>query len=391
MSYNFDNVPNRRALPLVNKWTWYPRDVLPMWIADMDFAAPAPVLKALQKFVEHGDLGYQLPSMPVYEALAARMEKLYDWKISPHAIVPISGVNSGYNVAARTFCTARRGYLIQTPVYNEFHETQKKTGVPQLEAPLVEKVEGKRISYEVDFDAFARAVKKAKMFLLCNPHNPIGLIHARADLLRMAEICVEHDVLIVSDEIHSELLLGDSRFTPLATLSPEVAARTVTLVAPSKTFNIPGLFCGFAIIPDEELRLRYLETIFKMGIHVASPGLVAAKVAYSGQCDGWLRALRRYLTNNRDFLVEYVEKHLPMIRMTIPDATYLAWLDCSELQLRPSPYEFFLKEARVALSDGVRFGKDKAQFVRLNFGTSRKLLQQGLDRMRRAIRSRGAR
>ena len=387
MAYNFDKIPNRRALHFVNKWTWYPKGILPMWIADMDFPAPTPILNALQKFLDHGDLGYQLPSMPLYEAIARRMEKLYNWKISPHMIVPISGVNSGYNVAARTFCTSRRGYLIQTPVYNEFHETQKKTAAPQVESALVEKTEGNQICYEVDFDSFERAVKKVNMFLLCNPHNPVGRIHSSTELQRMAEICIENDVLIVSDEIHSELLLGGKTFTPLATLSPEFAERTITLIAPSKTFNVPGLFCGFAIIPNEELRIPYLETIFKMGIHVASPGLVAAQVAYSGQCDAWLKALRKYLTDNRDFLVDYVSNYFPMLRITIPDATYLAWLDCSELELRPSPYEFFLKEAHLALSDGGRFGKGSEQYIRLNFGTSRKILKQGLDRMRKAIRS----
>jgi cysteine-S-conjugate beta-lyase len=202
----------------------------------------------------------------------------------------------------------------------------------------------------------------------------------------MAQICIENNVVIVSDEIHSELLLDGQAFTPLATLSPEIAERSITLIAPSKTFNVPGLFCGFAIIPNEELRIRYLETIFKMGIHVASPGLVAAQVAYSGRCDAWLAALRKYLTENRNFLVDYMSTYLPMLRITIPDATYLAWLDCSELELRPSPYEFFLKEAKVALSDGGRFGKGSEQYVRLNFGTSRKILKRGLDRMRKAIR-----
>ena len=387
MAYNFDKVPNRRTSHFRNKWTWYPNGVLPMWVADMDFPAPPAILNALQKFLERGDLGYQLPSMPLYETVAARLEKLYNWKISPHMIVPISGVNSGYNVAARTFCTSRRGYLIQTPVYNEFHETRTKTGVPQVEAHLAEIVEGNRLNYEVDFDSFSRAVKKVNMFLLCNPHNPVGMIHPGAALKRMATLCIENDVWIVSDEIHSELLLGDSPFTPLATLSSEIAERTITLIAPSKTFNVPGFFCGFAIIPNEEIRTRYLETIYKMGIHVASPGLVAAQIAYSGQCDAWLKALRHYLTENRDFLVNYVTKYFPMLRITIPDATYLAWLDCSELMLRPSPFEFFLSEARVALSDGGRFGKGSEQFVRLNFGTSRKILKQGLDRMRRAIRS----
>lgn len=387
MPYDFDTALNRRTSTFKNKWTWYPKGVLPMWIADMDFPAPLPIRKALQRFLEHGDLGYQLPSMPLYEAVAARLDKLYNWKISPHAVVPIAGVNSGYNIAARTFCTSRRGYLIQTPVYNEFHETEKKTAAPQVESALIKSVDGIRIRYEVDLDSFARAAKKVNLFLLCNPHNPVGRIHSRADLQRMAEICIENKVLIVSDEIHSELLLGGSTFTPLATLSPEIAQQTITLIAPSKTFNIPGLFCGFAIIPNEELRILYLETIFKLGIHLASPGLVAAQMAYSGQCDGWLKALRKYLTSNRDFLVNYVTTYLPMLRITIPDATYLAWIDCSELRLKPSPYEFFLKEARLALSDGGRFGKGSEQFVRLNFGTSRKVLKQGLERIRKALES----
>jgi cysteine-S-conjugate beta-lyase len=387
MPYAFDNIPNRRALRFLNKWTWYPKDVLPMWIADMDFPAPPPILNALHKFVDYGDLGYQFPSMPLYEAIAARMDRLYNWKISPHAIVPIFGVNSGYNVAARTFCTSRRGYLIQTPVYNEFHETRKKTAAPQVESALLSGVEGNRLRYEIDFDSFARAAKKVNIFLLCNPHNPLGRIYSRAELQRMAEICIENNVLIVSDEIHSELLLGDAAFTPLAALSPEIAARTITLIAPSKTFNIPGFFCGFAVIPNEELRVRYMETVFKMGIHIASPGLVGASVAYSGRCDAWLKALRIYLTENREFILDFVTKYLPMLRVTIPDATYLAWIDCSELNLKPSPYEFFLQHARVALSDGGRFGKGSEQFVRLNFGTARKTLKQGLGRMRKAIRT----
>jgi cystathionine beta-lyase len=315
------------------------------------------------------------------------MASLYSWKVSPEMIVPIAGVNSGYNVAARTFCRSRRGYLIQTPVYNEFHETQRKTGVPQVEAPLAKTLDGNRIRYEVDFDSFERAVKKANIFLLCNPHNPVGRIYSRPELKRMAETCIARDVLIVSDEIHSELLLGGSRFRPMAALSREIANRTITLVSASKAFNVPGLFCAFAIIPNDDLRKRYEETVYRMGIHVTSAGLVAARVAYSGQCDAWLRDLRKYLSDNRDFLVDYLSTELPMLRITIPDATYLAWLDCSRLELEQSPYRFFLERARVALSDGGRFGKGNEQFVRLNFGTSRKILEQGLNRMKKAIRS----
>lgn len=385
MSYNFDQTPNRRVPNVANKWTNYPNDIIPMWIADMDFAAPPAIQKILREYVEHGDLGYQLPSPALSESIVSRMAKLYDWKISPEMIVPIPGVNSGYNVAARVFCTSRRGYLIQTPVYNEFHETRKKVGVPQVTARLKEKVTGNRISYEVDFDAFARAAQKVNLFLLCNPHNPVGRIYSRSELKRMAKLCLLNDVAIVSDEIHSELLLDGNTFQPLASLSREIANRTITLVSASKAFNIPGLFSAFAIIPNEPIRKAYQEMVFKMGYHLSSPGMVATRVAYLGQCDAWLKALRKYLTGNRDFLVDYVTKYMPGVRVTVPAATYLAWLDCTDLKLEPSPYEFFLKEAKVALSDGGKFGEESRQFVRLNFGTSRRILKQALDRMRNAL------
>jgi cystathionine beta-lyase len=388
MEYNFDRVPNRRQPGVANKWTLFPPDVLPMWIADMDFAAPPSILNALGRHVKHGDMGYQLPSQALLESIVARMDQIYNWKISTDMIVPISGVNSGYNVAVRTFCTSRHGYLIQTPVYNEFHETQKKTGVPQLEAPLAKQVVGNRIRYEADFDALKRAVRKSNLFLLCNPHNPVGRLYSHEELKSMAQICLENNVLIVSDEIHSELLLDGNKFNPIACLGSEVANRTITLISASKTFNVPGLFCAFAIIPNAELRKSYIETVFKMGIHINSPGLVASRVAYSGRCDAWLKALRKYLTGNRDFLVDYIEKYIPQMRITIPEATYLAWMDCSEFNLEPSPCEFFLKHARVALGEGRKFGEESAQFVRLNFGTSRRLLKRGLDRMNQALNSR---
>lgn len=386
MAYNFDQIIERRNPNVVNKWTYYPNDVLPMWIADMDFASPPPILRALHKQLEQGVLGYEFPSTALYETIAARMEKLYRWTVSPDMIVAIPGVNSGYNVAARTFCAPDRGYLIQTPVYIEFHETQKKTDVPQVEAPLEKKVEGNRIRYEIDFDAFESQAGKAAMFLLCHPHNPVGHIYSRSELRRLAEICIRKDVLIVSDEIHSELLLGGAKFQPLASLSRETAEHSITLISASKTFNVPGLFNAFAIIPNKRIRERYQETVFRMGLHLASPGLTAARVAYSGKADIWLRALRKYLTANRDFVLEYVEKHLPGIRTTRPDATYLIWLDCSELKLGQSPFEFFLKQGKVALSDGGKFGKGSEEFVRLNFGTSRALLKQGLDRMHKAFK-----
>jgi cysteine-S-conjugate beta-lyase len=385
MAYNFDNTPNRRDKNVLNKWTWYPDDTIPMWVADMDFQSPKPILLELHKVVDQGVLGYELPSKALLETVAARMDHLYGWKVKPEAVVTVTGIVSGFTVAARAFEAAKKGVLIQTPVYNEFHEVKNNAGIPQIDAPLVRNVQGNILHYEIDWDLFRQRAKQAGMFLLCNPHNPLGKIFSRKDLLRMAEICLENDVLIVSDEIHSELLLDDNTFTPMAKLSPEIAKRTITLIAPSKTFNVPGLFCGFAIIPDKELRLQYTKTVEHMRLHVSSMGLHAARIAFSGQCDGWLRELRRYLTGNRDFLVEYVTKYMPDVKTTFPAATYLGWLDFTEYALKKSPYDFFLKKAKVGLSDGMIFGENGAGHVRVNFGTSRRILKQGLDRMRKSL------
>jgi len=382
----FDRLPNRRDPNVLNKWTFYPRDVLPMWVADMDFPAPKPILRELHKVVDQGVLGYELPSLTLKETVAARMQDLYGWKVKPEAVVTVTGIVSGFSVAARVFCTPRKGILIQTPVYNEFHEVKNNIGIPQVDAPLAKSVKGNILKYEIDWDVFEKQVKKAGMFLLCNPHNPLGIIFTRKELTRMAEICIKNRILIVSDEIHSELLLDDNKFTPLAKLSPEIARHTITLIAPSKTFNVPGLFCGFAIIQDRELREKYVKEVDDLRLHVGSMGLHAARVAFSGRCDGWLGNLKSYLTRNRDFVVDYVTRYMPDVRTTNPSATYLGWLDFTQTDIDGSPFEFFQKKAKVALSDGKIFGREGEGHLRLNFGTSRSLLEQGLDRMQKAIK-----
>ena len=390
MRFNFDQVPNRRNPQRSNKWNYYPKDVLPMWVADMDFPAPKPILSTLHKAVDHGVLGYELPSQILKETVAARMDSLYRWKVKSEAVVAVTGIVSGFSVAARAFCTPKKGVLIQTPVYNEFHEVKNNIGIPQLDAPLIQKVTGNILSYEIDWDAFEKQAKKAGMFLLCHPHNPLGLVYSRKDLLRMAEICIANDVLIVSDEIHSELMLDDHKHTPMAKLSSEIANRTITLVAPSKTFNVPGLFCGFAIIPNKELHARYEREVEHLRLHVNSMGLFAAQTAFSGQCDGWLMELREYLSANRDFLVNYVSEYLPEVRVTFPSATYLGWLDFSRLvesgRIQGSPFKFFLERAKVAFSDGKIFGADYENFIRLNYGCPRATLEQGLERVRKSLR-----
>lgn len=382
---NFNLVPHRRNSSNSIKWLAYPKDVLPMWVADMDMSAPKPILDALRKAVDHGVLGYEFATPALKETVAARMEKLYKWKVKPESVVAITGIVSGFTVAARIVCTPKKGVLLQTPVYNAFHQVRDNVGVPQIDAPLAKRVDGNIISYEMDWDIFEKQIKQAGMFLLCNPHNPLGIIFSRKDLLKMAEICIRNNVLIVSDEIHSELLLDDNKFTPLAKLSREIEKHTITLIAPSKTFNVPGLFCGFALIPNEELRKRYEQEINHLTLHVSSMGLVAAQTAFSGKCDSWLKEANRYLTGNRNFLVDYVTKYMPGVRTTIPDATYLGWLDFTQTPIKDDPYTFFLNNTKVAVSAGKIFGQEGEGHIRINFGTSRALLKEGLDKMRKAL------
>jgi cystathionine beta-lyase len=230
------------------------------------------------------------------------------------------------------------------------------------------------------------------MILLCNPHNPTGTMFQREELVKFAEACLDNDVIICSDEIHSELVLVNRKHIPIASISPEIGKRTITLISPSKTFNVPGLFCGLAVIPDTDLRERYKKQVDRLTLHINSLGIVSAQTALSGVCDDWLKELQSYLRANRDFLLKFINEFLPGIHSTIPDATYLAWLDCNELildgRIQGSPYEFFLKEAKVALSDGAVFGSGGEGFVRLNFGCPRSTLINALERMNKAINRR---
>lgn len=382
---NFNIIPDRRKNPFTTKWTAYDKDILPMYVADMDFPAPKPILDALHKRLDHGVLGYESPNRTLQEVACARMEHLHKWKVSPESVITLPGIVNGFNVAARAFCSPGKGMAIQTPVYNEFHEVKDNVGIPQIDISFVKKIKGNIMTFEIDWDLFEKRVKKAAIFLLCNPHNPLGINFSRRELTRMAEICIKHNVIIVSDEIHSELLLGDNKFTPMAKLSHEIEKHVITLISPSKTFNIAGLFFSFTIIPDKELRDRYRAEMHRLCLHIASLGLHTAFTAFSGKCDGWLRELNCYLTGNRDFLVDYVTRFMPDVRTTIPDATYLGWLDFTQTPIDGSPFEFFKKNAKVALSEGSVFGKEGAGHARINFGTSRAVLKEGLDRMQKAL------
>ena len=392
MPYDFDRVIDRRHTNAI-KWDAYPDDVLPMWVADMDFAAPEPVLAALRTKVEHGVFGYEWASKQLLETVAARMQKLHGWQVTADMVVAIPGIVSGFNVAARIAGKPGEGLLVQPPVYFPFLKVPENTGLKIQLAQLSQVNDPDTLHYEIDFDEFEAAMNMddvhTAMFLLCQPHNPTGTIYTPQQQTRLAEICLRNDTLICSDEIHGELLLGGADYTPMAALSPEIAQRTITLVAPSKTFNVAGLFCGFAIIPNPELCKAFKQEVERLTLHVSSLGLAAAQASFSGECDDWLTELQCYLTDNRNFLATYIARNMPDLRTTHPDATYLAWLDCNALvrsrRISTTPYKFFLDKGKVALNDGATFGPGGEGFVRFNFGCPHSTVLEALERMKVAL------
>jgi cysteine-S-conjugate beta-lyase len=380
--FDFDRVVDRRASDS-NKWHKFPADVLPFWVADMDFPSPPAVVDALRARVEHGFFGYLKEHNELPEVVAERVAKRYGWRVSPEAVVTLPGVIAGFNQALRALTTPGDGLLVQTPVYPPILRAAGNHGLRRDEHALTRGADGR---YTVDLEAFEASFRgRTRAFLLCSPHNPVGRLYARAELEGMAAACLRRDVVIVADEIHCDLLLDGRPHVPMASLAPEIEQRTITLMAPSKTFNLPGLKCAVGIIPDAALRQRFVAAAADLVPKINVLGYTAALAAYR-EADAWLDALLAYLRNNRDFLVEQARALLPGVVVAPPEATYLAWLDCrSAAPAAADPYTFFLERARVALNDGMAFGPGGAGFVRLNFGCPRPLLAQGLERMRAAL------
>ncbi|NMB55800.1 MAG: putative C-S lyase [Leptolinea sp.] len=382
MPKSFDKIIDRRNSDSI-KWNLYESDVLPMWVADMDFAAPAPVIQALRDRVEHGIFGYAGDPLELRKVIVDRFAERYQWTIKPEDIVFTPGVVVGFNIAGHAVSHPEGEILIQTPVYPPFFKTGSYAGLKTVENQLVPDDNG---YYGIDFDDFEKKVtEKTRMFLLCNPHNPVGRVFRRDELERMAEICLQKNVLICSDEIHGDLIFDGYRHIPLGSLDPEIARKTITLMAPSKTFNIAGLDCSFAIITDKEIRDRYNAAMKGITGNTNMLGITAALAAYqSGQ--PWLEDLMAYLKENRDLLKTTIDREMPEIRMSVPEGTYLAWLDCRHIGLKENPYDFFLKKARIAFNNGESFGTGGKGFVRMNFGCTKTILLEALERMKNALR-----
>ena len=382
---DFNRVIDRRHSECI-KWNRFDEDVLPMWVADTDFKCPEEVIQALHERVDHGIFGYGAPPKELDQTVIQRLKRLYDWDVDDNQIGYIPGIVTGFNAAIRAFCLPGEAVIYQTPAYPPFIGAPYSARLKGVQNPLLQQADG---TYTLDFEQFEQQIvsEKVRAFILCNPQNPTGRVFTREELTQLAEICLRHEVLIISDEIHCDVLYDGHKHIPIASLSPEVAANTITFMAPSKTYNIAGLHASVYVIQNPDLMEKF--HAFSGGL-IGCPGVLALTAAYAAYAEGdvWLAEQNRYLQANRDFLDDAFRTQLSGIHWNKPEATFLGWLDCSALGLAEPPFEFFLREARVGLNEGITFGPQCGDFVRLNFGTTRTNLQEAINRMEAALAAR---
>ncbi|MFG0833817.1 MalY/PatB family protein [Aeromonas bivalvium] len=377
--FDFDREIDRSGTMSL-KWDKYKeQDVLPMWVADTDFVSPPAVIEALTERVAHGVFGYSRPSPRLIELIVARMKERYGWQIEAQWLVFLPGVVPGLNLACKAWSQHGRGIITPKPVYYPFLQAPGFNDRPLLTVPMVEQ----DARWVLDIAELERQAPSADLLLLCNPHNPGGTIFTREELEAIDAIAERHNLVICSDEIHCDLLLDQgARHIPYGALSPAAAERSAVMMAPSKTFNIAGLCCSFAVVANPRLRLKLQQAMRGISADVNLLGYVAAEAAYEGG-DAWLAAQLDYLRGNLA-LIEAAVARWPGVTLARNQATYLAWIDVAGLTLE-DPIAFF-EQAGVGLSPGAQFGD--AQFVRLNFGCTRARLTEALARMERAIMAR---
>ena len=377
MIHDFDRPVDRRGTNSL-KWDLYKgKEIIPLWVADMDFRVSTAIISSLQAHVDHGVFGYTLVPEELIDVVVRRLETQYKWKIERDWIVWLPGLVTGINVACRAVGDNGDKVLTTVPIYPPFLTAPGNSSRELRTVPLMESEGG----WEFDFDLLERAITpRTRTLLLCSPHNPTGRVFTRDELSTLADICERNDLVICSDEIHCELVLDkDREHIPTATLSPEVGQRTITLMAPSKTFNIPGLGCSFAVISDKPLRRQFWRAMKGIVPHINALGYTAALAAYRDSRD-WHLAMLDYLRVNRDSVERFIEA-MPGLSMHHVEATYLAWIDTRETGMK-NPVKIFEK-AGVGLSDGKPFGAEG--FVRLNFGCPRPVLEEALQRMRKIM------
>ncbi|HBK84813.1 MAG TPA: cystathionine beta-lyase [Firmicutes bacterium] len=394
MQYNFDQLIDRRNTNSgkhdCNMSMFGTEDVLDMWVADMDFPAPTPVVEAIKKRAEHPIYGYSFASDNLYDAIVNRVEKLYGWKIKKEWIVFNAGVVNGLYSAVQAFARTGDELIVQAPVYYPFFSAIRNSGCQIVHNPLKE-VNGR---YEMDFEGLEKLFEasttfpirrpRIKALVLCSPHNPAGRVWTKAELRRLADICLKHDCLIFSDEIHCDLLAAGFEHTPTATLSPEIEQHTITFMSGSKTYNIAGLATSYAIIPNDKLRAQY--STARSGHNSGNLfGYVATEAALT-QCDDYLEQLRAYIDGNFKFMSEFIEQRLPSLRMIEREGTYLAWVDLRALGMNPTELQHFIRhKARLALDDGYAFGPGGEGFQRFNLACPRSIVEEALLRLEKEV------
>jgi len=377
----FDRIVDRRGTDSI-KWSYYEPDVLPMWVADMDFPAPPAMIEALEDRVRHGIFGYAAEPPELRELFVERLRRIYGWSVGPEALVFLPNVAVAFNLTCQAVTSPGDEVSYHTPIYFPILRVPGNAGLEATPNLLCADASGR---YEVDLDAFEQAITdRTRVYILCNPHNPVARVFRREELERLAEICVRHEMIICSDEIHADFVYDDRPHVPIASLDPEIARRSVTLFAPNKSYNVAGVSSAIAVAPDEGIRRRLIDAKRGLVPHVGALSYTAAVAAYRNG-DPWLSDLVAYLQENRDTLMRFVAEEIPEVKIGPVEGTYLAWLDCRSA-IDENPHEYLLREARVALNDGASFGPGGEGFVRLNFACPRTRLLDGLGQMRDALR-----
>lgn len=385
--YDFDQIIDRSNTNSIKvdalERVFGSKDVIPLWVADMDFLSPPEITEGLKKRVEHGIFGYVEPGEQYFSFIINWLKKRHDWFVNKENITFIPGVVKGFAFAIDVFTNDNDKIIIQPPVYPPFKGTTEDLNREIVTNPLIFE-DGQ---YSMDFDNLRQVAKTGcKMLILCNPQNPSGRIWTKDELSELAEICFDNDIIVISDEIHSDLALPGNKHVPFATVSEKAAQNNITLMAPSKTFNIAGIVSSFAVVENEDLRKKYFDYLLARQLNEGTIfGYLAAQYAYE-YGDEWLDQAIEYIQKNIDFVDDFLKNHIPQIKVIRPEASFLIWLDCRDLNLSQSELEnFFIHKARLGLNSGTMFGKEGEGFMRLNVGCSRITLEKALDNLKKAV------
>ena len=386
MHYNFDKIINRDHTASVKfdlrKEVFGKEDILPMWVADMDFETPDFVIEALKKRLEHPILGYSYRPDSYYRSIINWVKRRHQWIIKKEWISFSPGIVPAINMAIMAYTEPGDKIIVQPPVYHPFFSAIKNNNRIQVDNPL--KLQNGR--YFIDFKDLKAKLKDAKMILLSNPHNPGGSVWTKEELQTLGELCVENDVLIMADEIHSDLVFNPAKYVPMASLSREITHQTVTFIAPSKTFNMAGLATSSVVISNNILKEKFDQILDTIHIGMGNIfGTVASEAAYT-HGDEWLDELLEYLSQNMDYVVQFITEYLPEIKVIRPEGTYLMWLDCSGLKLKNKDLkDFMIQDAELGFNDGRMFGTRGEGFMRMNVACPKKTLEIALNKFKVAI------